>query len=285
MTSREPTHRLRRLRTRRHLRGLTTAAAAATVVASTVLMSGPATARPVSCDRPVLLVGEVASDTASMAGLRRDLERSGACVTTVDYGITPAATALARAGGPRLNGLTSLEDSGSEVARYLRSTASPAGPLTVVAHGGGALAVQYALQHGVAAARIARLVTIGPLWNGTDVAGIADVEQVSRRLGTYDTVLRLERPIVDPICASCRQLVTGSDFLVAMRRAVFPTPGVAYVDIASRTDGLAGDPRTSAAPGARLIVLQTVDPRANVDHFRLPADTLVRSLVVATTRG
>lgn len=283
VTYRELFRDLRRSR-RRARRWLVLLPIAIVVVVSNPSGYGPAAARPSSCDRPVVLVGEVASDTVSLAGLRRDLDRAGMCATVLDYGRTPLATDLARAGGPRLNGLTSLEDSGRELAGLLRS-ASPDRPLTVVAHGGGALAVQYALTHGVPTGRVARLITLGPLWNGTGVAGLADIEQISRRLGTYDTVLRLERPIVDPICASCRQLVTGSDFLVAMRRAAFPTPGVSYVDIVSRTDGLAGDPRTSTAPGSRVVVLQSIDPRANVDHFRLPADTLVRSLVVDNTRG
>ncbi len=257
----------------------------AAVMAATVSVPAPLAARPLECARPVVLVHDLAAGTASMNPLRTDLERSGACVTSIAYGSTDAARALSRAGGPELGGLTSLERSGAELARRLTSSSAPAGPLTVIAHGAGALAVQYALQHGLPATRVRALVTIGPLWNGTNLGGLAQVEQISRRLGTFDTVLRLERPVVDPICASCREIVTGSDFLVTLRGTAFPTRGVRYLDIVSRTDGLVTDPGASTAPGASVTVLQRIDPRAASDHFRLPADKLVRSLVVDAARG
>ncbi|MGU3293916.1 esterase/lipase family protein [Williamsia sp. M5A3_1d] len=228
-----------------------------------------------------MLVHDIASTTASMAPLRRALERAGDCTVSVEYGSTPAAEALRRAGGPRLGGLTSLEQSGAELLRWFRSDAAPTGPVTVVAHGAGALAVQYALQRGITAEQVRAVVTVGPMWNGTDIGGLGDVEQISRRLGTYDTILRLERPLVDPFCAGCREIVTGSDFLVSLRRGVFPTPGVRYGDIVSHTDGLVSDPGRSTAPGAGLDILQAHDPRSTSDHFGLPADRLVASLVVA----
>ncbi len=52
------------------------------------------------------------------------------------------------------------------------------------------------------AGSIRSLTTLGPIWNGTELAGLAAMEQFSRDLGTYDLVLGLEKPLIDPVCAA-----------------------------------------------------------------------------------
>ncbi|MBY6351660.1 hypothetical protein HQ607_15260 [Rhodococcus corynebacterioides] len=145
--------------------------------------------------------------------------------------------------------------------------------------------VHHALTHPVrgAAQPVRTLVSLGPLWAGTELLGLAAVADVNRRIGIYDALAAVERPLVAPFCVSCGQVVARSSFLRAV--SPDPAPGVRYVDIVSTTDGIAA-PATDAAPhGRRVVVLQDVDPTSTVDHGGLTGDAGVRRLALDETRS
>ncbi|EME23900.1 esterase/lipase family protein [Rhodococcus triatomae] len=219
--------------------------------AATAVAAAPTPAKP--C---VLLVHDIARDASSWDTARDLLERRGRCAITVTWGAptgaeVPVPTAGLRGADAGVNDLAdAIADAGG-------------GPFDIVAHGAGALVAQRYLQR-FGPSSVRSLTTLGPLWHGTEIGGLAATEEVSRTLGTYDLVLAWEKPLVDPVCAGCRELISGSDLLRAMHRDGAPTPGVRYTDIASPCDELA--PPTGL-PGAHVVVLDRC-----VSHFALADD-------------
>lgn len=208
-------------------------------------------AAPAPC---VLLVHDLGRDGASWRTAVDRLRGEGRCVLAPTWGTPgPGDLPLPTAG---LRGA----DAGAD---DLAAVLDRSGPVDVVAHGVGSLVVQRYLQR-YGASQVRSLTTLGPLWNGTEIGGLAAAEDVSRALGTYDLVLALERPVIDPICAGCREPIRGSDLLRSMHRAGMPTPGVRTTDVATPCDELAPPIQL---PGIRLIVLDHC-----VSRFSLPDD-------------
>ncbi len=175
-----------------------------------------------------------------------------------------------------------MESGAAEVLRARGWDGAGAGsPVPVVAKGVGGLVVQRALQlSGDGAPPVSALVTLGPVWNGTNVLGIADIEDVSRRLGTFDAILAWERTWMDPLCEGCREAVRGSETLTALHRDGIRTPGVAYTDIVTVTDLLVQPPLEQSPPGTHLRVLPPSAGGVPVWHGELGRDPLSRTSVL-----
>ena len=210
--------------------------------------AAPAVAAPAQeCAGPeVLLVHDLAGTPADWSLLSGDLRAAGWCPVAHSWG-TP------RPGDVPLpvGGLTGVEAAAAELVRergWGGSSAADAGATTgdripVVAKGVGGLVVQRALQLSAPGTPpVSELVTLGPVWNGTNLLWIADMEDVSRRLGAFDTILAWERTWMDPLCEGCREAVRGSDVLSTLHRDGIRTPGVDYTDIATVTDLLVQPP-------------------------------------------
>lgn len=235
-------------------------------------------ARAATCSgRPVLLVHDFAATAASVQPLARRLADSGRCVRTRTYGVYP---------GGVLGGMRSLEDSADELARWIRSAAG-AGKVDVVAHGAGSLAVVRALRDAVDLGRplpVATSVALGGAWSGTNVLLLGDLDLASRDAGTYDTVLRLEKLLLDGVCAACREVVAHSDFLADLRRDGVVVPGVRQVNVVTRYDELIAPYTSGTHSRMRNVVLQDRAPGSLTEHLLLPADPAVAVLVGAALR-
>ncbi|MET7770565.1 lipase [Nocardia sp. NPDC005366] len=251
------------------------------ILAATVPAASAQPSAPGACSATTVLVHDIGRDQSEFGSMAAALHDSGYCTTSFTYGVS-AATDILGSGGTRVAGLATMESSAAELAQVL-STLDAAGatPVAIVAHGSGSLVAQYFLQHFGAPPALRDFVTIGPIWNGTNIAALGAIEQLSRDLGTYDAVLALETPLVDPQCAGCRQLVTGSDFLTALHRDGIPTPGIDYTNIISRTDILVEPPMSADAAGMYVAVVQDAQPGNAVDHFRLLDDPAVARLTIA----
>ncbi|MDG3012590.1 hypothetical protein G4X40_20835 [Rhodococcus sp. D2-41] len=252
------------------------------VVAASAACAGaaafPAHAVPASCADPVLLVHDMGRSGAEWASMRSRLERAGHCVDDFTYGpALPAAGAAVPVAG-----LGSLEDAAREVGDRIAALRARSGArqVDVVAHGAGALAVDRHLQRSATPREVRSLIAIGPMWRGTAIAGLADAEKISRSLGTYDTVLRMERPLVDPLCAGCRELIAGSDFLEGLERRGTVVPGVRYVNVISTADGLVQPALSAALPGMTSRLVQQVAPVDAVGHFGMVDDPVVQRMVI-----
>lgn len=208
---------------------LTTAAAPSGGVVAGAGVSA-ATAR--ECAGPeVLLVHDLAGTTGDWDLLAGDLRAAGWCPETVEWGrpratdvplpvggltgVEAAAVALAAERGWTGNRVD--DDEGGAQTQTQRP--SPA-PVPVVARGVGGLVVQRALQVADGGAPpVSELITLGPVWNGTNLLGLADIEDVSRSLGTFDAILAWERTWMDLVCEGCREAVRGSELLTRLHES------------------------------------------------------------------
>ncbi|MFD4182802.1 lipase [Rhodococcus sp. NPDC058514] len=225
-------------------------------------------------DRAVLLVHDLAANADQWRDLANDLDARALCGYRFTYGVTDPRLPVA--------GLAALEGSANELAAAVDALAAEGvDDVDVVAVGAGALVAQRYLQDHPGAHRVRSLTAAGAMWDGTNVAELGAAEDLSRRLGTYDAILAVERPLIDPLCGGCRQLVRGSDFLTELRRAPVPTPGVTYTNILSASDGLVVPFTSGAWSGMTTIVIQDIDPSNRSNHFQLTTDPLARALTVA----
>lgn len=240
------------------------------------------TAHASGCDGPeVLLVHDLAGTSADWDLLADDLRHAGWCPVGHEWGRPRPGDVPLPVGG-----LTGVEAAAAELVR-LRGWAEPreAVPrdrVPVVARGVGGLVVQRALQHSDAdTPPVSAFVTLGPVWNGTNLLGIADIEDLSRQLGTFDAILAWERTWMDPLCEGCREAVRGSETLTALHRDGIRTPGVAYTDIASVADLLIHPPLEQSPEGTDLTVLSPVPGGLPVWHGELGRDPHSRASVLA----
>lgn len=247
-------------------------------------VAGPTVAGAAACEgEPVLLVHDLAGTADDWVLLAADLRAAGWCPDAVTWGAPrPGDVPLPVAG------LTGVEAAALGLSRELGWTGPPAdrpAPTAVVAKGVGALVVQRALQlagrsTSSSSPPVSRLVTLGPVWHGTNLLGIADVEGLSRALGTFDAILAWEKTWMDRICEGCREAVRGSDVLLGLGAAGFRTPGVDYTDIVSVTDLLVHPPERQSPAGTDVRVVQDRAPGAFVWHGDLGREPVSRALVV-----
>lgn len=252
-----------------------------TVVALLSFGVSDASASPSTCTAATVLVHDLASSEREWDGWLDELGGRGLCAFAFTYGTSEASVLLQHAGLP-LASLTRIEDSAVEFGAFVDSVRERTGAdrVQVLAHGAGGLVAQQWIAH--AGSRDVRtLVTVGPLWNGTDIAGLGTIAAVNRGLGIYDALAALEKPLLEPICAACGQIVAGSGFMHDAARAGWISPGVRYVNVISRYDGVMTDPVSAALPGSENLIVQNLDPNDRTNHLQLMNDPLVRHVAVA----
>ena len=267
---------------------LTTAAA---LLGGVVVGAGVAAAAPPDCAGPeVLLVHDLAGTAGDWDLLAGDLRAAGWCPEAIEWGrprptdvplpvggltgVEAAALALAAARGWTGRG---LDDDEAPAQKREQGSA----PIRVVARGVGGLVVQRALQYAEGGAPpVSELITLGPVWNGTNLLGIADLEDLSRSLGTFDAILAWERTWMDPLCEGCREAVRGSEVLARLHEHGVRTPGVAYTDIVSPTDLLVHPPRGQSPPGTDARLLTPPAGGGPLPHWELGRDPGSRETVL-----
>ena len=213
------------------------------------------TCRPVAtAPRPVVLVhGLGASMTSNWHTISPALANAGFCVFALTYGVAP--------GTPfpldQIGGLEPIERSAAELSAFVEHVLATTGAAEVdlVGHSEGTVVSRYYLQALDGAARVHRLVSLTPLYRGTDLLALASV----RALGTSlaPPLLQLVEGVVGTLCGSCPQMLTGSPFLDDLNAKGFPA-GVAYTNVVTRYDQLVV-PFTSGledAEGVDNVVLQ-----------------------------
>ncbi|MCF8571243.1 hypothetical protein L5G32_13295 [Gordonia sp. HY002] len=255
--------------------------------AAAVLVSAPSSARaePVRCAQQYLYLHDMAGTAAEMSAFAHAVGTPARCSVIADYGRTPLTDAVLASGGARVAGFTSVDASAEQIAALMRDRRRPESRgWTVLTQGAGALVAQRVVQAKPTASErdagaIRKIVAVGPIWRGTNVGFLGDTEDLSRRLGTYDAVLAVEAPLIDPWCAGCRELVRGSDLLVAMRRDGLPSAGVRYTNVISPFDGLVSDPLSAALDGMDNRILDPARTRGVAHHFALLSEPTVVAAV------
>ena len=226
---------------------------------------------------PVVLVhGLGARMSENWLYLSPALANAGYCVFALTYGQNSAAPAPLDQRG----GLLPMEQSAQQLADFVEQViaATGASRVDIVGHSEGSLMPNYYVKFLGGAAHVARYVGITPLWNGTNLAGLATAYTLSEPLGLSLVVGGL----IDPSCGSCRQFLRGSDFLNQMNAGGAAVPGVTYTMIMTVYDELVV-PWWSGflnAPNATNIVLQNVCPLDTSEHVLVAFDPVVKQLVL-----
>lgn len=224
----------------------------------------PSAAHP----NPVVLVhglgATMAENWGTMAPLLAD---NGYCVFALTYGRDP--------GEQYVGGVEKMEVSAPQLAAFVDKVlaATGASQVDLVGHSEGTVMPQYYLKFLGGAAKVHRYVAIAPLYHGTSAYGLSTLANAFPQ-----EAATMEQLLVDGLCGSCAEFLTGSAFLTHLyANGVYAVPGVTYTTIMTRYDE-AVVPYTSGylhAPNATNIVVQDQCPTDFSEHATLAFDPVV----------
>lgn len=259
------------------------AAGVASVLVAVLLplgMAAPASAAPSCAGPPVVVLTDFTAGPRSASALAARIRAEGRCPHVLAYGKPRLLAKLAPRVSVPVGGMEAIDRMAAEIAPTLTELAGSQRTVDVVGVGIGSLVAVRYQQITAQQVTIRRLVAVGALWNGTNLAGLGDLEQLSRDAGSYNLVLPIEKLLLDGVCASCREMLTGSDFMRAFAEAGRLRPGTSITSIVSRSDGLVVPYTSGALDGTTTTVVQDRFPNLRVGHFGLPRNASVVSLVV-----
>ncbi|WP_167768817.1 triacylglycerol lipase [Nocardia sp. CS682] len=227
---------------------------------------------------PVVLVHggpeTVRLDWGALAPL---LANNGYCVYALSYGAIPGMP------GPlgALGGLLPIEQSAQELRDFIIKVRAATGAQSVdiVAHSEGSLVTDYYAKFLGGANKIDRFISIGPGWHGTSSLGFGALfTALAARLRLTPALTA----VVDPVCAACLQIQTGSEFLRKLAGAGSTVPGVTYTNIVTEHDEFVVPYSSGIVQGPSVSnhVVQDYCPGDLTDHLLLPYDKVVAQLVL-----
>ncbi|BBG02238.1 MULTISPECIES: esterase/lipase family protein [Pseudonocardia] len=217
---------------------------------------------------PVVLVhGLTANQANNWAYIAPQLAERGHCVFSLTYGRNP----LTPPPLTQVGGLAPIEESAQELATFVDRVldATGAEKVDIVGHSEGSLMPNHWVKFLGGAAVVDRYVGLTPLWDGTETAGLAFLNRTGEQLGLGPAV----GLALDPLCAACRQVLRGSDFLAEMNSGGGPrVDGVTYTMILTRYDELVVPYTSGLMDGATNIVLQEGCPANLAEHLAVAFD-------------
>jgi triacylglycerol lipase len=222
--------------------------------------------------RPVILVhGLLANQTDNWQTISPLLANQGYCVFSLTYGTRPEASIP----GYQPGGLTTMEESAQQLAAFVEKVRATTGgaDVDIVGHSEGSLMPDYYVKFLGGAAHVRHYVGITTLWQGTNPAGLATINQLGRAFGLSDAVVGQ----VATYCASCPEFLAGSAFINKLRDGGIAVPGVRYTSIVTRNDELVV-PYTSGieqAPNMTNLIVQQQCPLDQAEHVSMAADPIV----------
>ncbi|MQA75317.1 MAG: lipase [Solirubrobacterales bacterium] len=217
---------------------------------------------------PVVLVhGLAANRTVNFSTLSPFLANHGFCVFALTYGTRPELDPPAYQPG----GLAGMQGSARALkrfaARVLRSTGASA--VDIVGHSEGSLMPNWWVKYLGGDRVVDDYVGITPLWDGTNLAGLATIDGIGRALG----LSAIAYSTLEPVCASCRQFLSGSDFIRRMNAGGGPAvAGVDYTMLLTRNDELVVPYTSGLMDGARNIVVQDSCALDQSEHLSIAFD-------------
>jgi triacylglycerol esterase/lipase EstA (alpha/beta hydrolase family) len=201
------------------------------------------------------------------------LAAEGYCVFALTYGVDPRATIPPF---DQMGGVVPMEQSAQQLSTFVNQvlTGTGASRVDIVGHSEGSLMPDWYVRFLGGAARVDRYVGITPLWHGTNVLGLATLNQYGQPLGLSPPVVAA----VEQICGSCPEFLTGSPFIEKLNSGSGPAaPGVTYTNLMTRYDQ-AVVPYTSGVlntPGVTNIVVQDQCPNDLSEHAAMAYDPVV----------
>jgi triacylglycerol esterase/lipase EstA (alpha/beta hydrolase family) len=240
--------------------------------------SSPPGANNWSCHRipahpePVVLVhGLGANMSENWQFLSPRLAQEGYCVFALTYGVDPRATFPPF---DQMGGVVPMEQSAVELSAFVDKVlaATRATKVDIVGHSEGSLMPDYYVKFLGGAAKVDRYVGLTPLWNGTNMLGLATMDQYGQPLGLTAPV----KTGVEQFCGSCPEFLTGSPFIVKLNSGGGPAvPGVTYTDLMTRYDEAVVPYTSGNLPGATNIVVQDQCPSDVSEHAAMAYDGVV----------
>ncbi|MFF3225155.1 esterase/lipase family protein [Nocardia suismassiliense] len=199
------------------------------------------------------------------------------CVYALSYGAIPGMP------GPlgALGGLLPIEQSAQQLRDFIIKVRAATGAQSVdiVAHSEGSLVTDYYAKFLGGANKIDRFISIGPGWHGTSSLGFGALfTALAARLRLTPALTA----VVDPVCAACLQIQTGSEFLRKLATAGSTVPGVTYTNIVTEHDEFVVPYSSGIVQGPSVSnhVVQDYCPGDLTDHLLLPYDKVVAQLVL-----
>ncbi|MEV4318007.1 alpha/beta fold hydrolase [Actinocrispum sp. NPDC049592] len=215
----------------------------------------PSAAHP---DPVVLVHGASANMTANWQTFAPLLANNGYCVFALTYGV-PAGTPFPV---NQIGGRNPMEQSAAELSafvdRVLRATG--AAKVDIVGHSEGSLMPDYYVKFLGGAAKVSDYVGLTPLWNGSNVANLADFYVLARMFGLGPVV----NLIVDSVFPAARQFLRGSDFLKKLGDPV--VTGVRFTMVMTKYDEAVVPYTSGTMSGATNVVLQDQCPQDHSGH-------------------
>jgi triacylglycerol esterase/lipase EstA (alpha/beta hydrolase family) len=226
----------------------------------------------------VLLHGLSADMTLNWGTLAPLLVNHGYCVYAVTYGQTPGAPFPIN----QIGGVQRMEDSvvtvSAFVDRVLASTG--ASKVDLLGHSEGTVMSAYYIKLRGGAGKVAKDLSLTPLYNGTNVTGLPAV------LATLGLQYKLYAPLYNLstlVCGACLEFGQGSPFLAALDANGGPTvPGVQYTNIATKYDELVQPYTSGFVPGPNVtnITVQQHCATDYAEHLALAFDEVAAGYVL-----
>lgn len=219
---------------------------------------------------PVVLVhGLAANKTVNWSTISPFLANRGFCVFALTYGTRESVNLP----GYQPGGMLRMERSARQLKAFVGEVldATGARKVDIVGHSQGSLMPNYWVRFLGGAERVDDYVGVTPLWDGTNLAGLASLAQIGDALGisgfAYDTL--------EPYCASCRQFLNGSEFMRKMNSGRGPAePGVDYTMIMTRNDELVQPWQSGYMDGATNLVVQEQCALDQSEHLSIIFDPI-----------
>lgn len=233
----------------------------------------PSAAHP----EPVVLVhGLLANRNDNWQTFAPLLADEGYCVYALTYGVDPGVPFPLNQSG----GLAPMEDSAAALSTFVDRVLASTGAakVDILGHSEGTLVPDYYVKYLGGAAKVDRYVSVAPIWHGTNVAGLASLTALTSVFGLSPVV----NGVLNPLCGSCTEFLTGSTFVAKIRDGGIAAPGVTYTNIVTRYDELV-QPYSSgieAAPGITNITVQDQCGLDFSDHLAVIADPVTAADVL-----
>ncbi|WP_433655414.1 esterase/lipase family protein [Nocardia sp. CA-128927] len=202
------------------------------------------------------------------------LANEGYCVYALTYGVYPTDRGIVAGVGGR----APIDESSSEMRQFVDRVraATRTDRVDLLSWSEGTLVSAAYLQFLAGATAVDQSINLAPIWDGTAITDPLD--SPLSILGLHGDLYQS----LDPTCAACAELRTGSDFINRLQASGVYAPNVHYTNIVTTTD-IQVQPYTSGvrpAPNATNIVLQDICPVNLSGHLSVSVDPTVTALAL-----
>lgn len=238
--------------------------------------SAPAGSNDFSCEpsrrrpHPVVLVhGLGANRTVNWSTMSPFLANRGYCVFALTYGTRDSVDFP----GYQPGGMLRMQRSAKELKRFIGKVLDATGArrVDIVGHSQGSLMPNYLVKFMDGDVVVDDYVGVTPLWDGTNPAGLATLDDIGQALGFE----HLAYDALKPYCASCRQFLSSSRFMAKMNSGGGPrVAGVDYTMIMTRNDELVSPWQSGYMDGATNLVVQEQCALDQSEHLSIVYDPI-----------